>query len=74
MAWGYPYVLKYFQFHFSLTGPLNSFPEHLLPQLIRAAKSHFQELSAVRVDRLSIFIEPNLGDDFYLFEQIGFAP
>ena len=74
MAWGYPYVLQYFQFHFSLTGPLNSFPEHLIPQLIQAAKFQFQELSAVRVDRLSIFIEPNLGDDFYLFEQIGFAP
>ena len=74
MAWGYPYVLQHFQFHFSLTGPLNLFPEHLLPQLIQAAKSHFQELSAVCVDRLSIFIEPKLGADFYLFEQIGFAP
>ena len=74
LAWGYPYVLQHFQFHFSLTGPLNLLSEDLLPLLMLAAKSHFHEVSAERVDRLSIFIEPRQGDDFQLLEQIRFTP
>lgn len=74
LAWGYPYVLQHFQFHFSLTGPLNWLPEDLLPLLIRAAKSHFYEMPAERVDRLSVFIEPRQGDNFQLLEQIRFTP
>lgn len=74
LAWGYPYVLQHFQFHFSLTGPLNLLPANLLPLLMQAAKSHFHEVSAERVDRLSIFIEPRQGDDFQLLEQIQFTP
>ena len=74
LAWGYPYVLQHFQFHFSLTGPLNLLPEDQLPWLMLAARSHFHEVSAERVDRLSIFIEPRQGDDFQLLEQIRFTP
>lgn len=74
LAWGYPYVLQHFQFHFSLTGSLNWLPEDLLPLLMRAAKTHFHEVPAERVDRLSIFIEPKQGDDFQLLEQIRFTP
>ena len=74
LAWGYPYVLQRFQFHFSLTGSLNLLPAELLPALMQAANDHFRELPAFRVDRLSIFIESKLGRDFQLFEQIEFAP
>ncbi len=74
LAWGYPYVLQHFQFHFSLTGSLSLLPEDQLPLLMLAAKSHFHELPAERVDRLSIFIEPRPGDDFQLLEQILFTP
>lgn len=74
LAWGYPYVLQHFQFHFSLTGPLCLLPEDLLPFLMLAAKTHFHEVPAERVDRLSIFIEPRPGDDFQLLEQIEFSP
>lgn len=74
LAWGYPYVLKHFQFHFSLTGSLNLLPEDQLPLLMLAAKLHFHEAPAERVDRLSIFIEPRPGDDFELLEQIEFTP
>lgn len=74
LAWGYPYVLQHFQFHFSLTGPLNLIPEDLLPLLMLAAKTHFHKVPAERVDRLSIFIEPRPGDDFQLLEQIEFRP
>ncbi|MGB4117930.1 MAG: DUF1045 domain-containing protein [Polaromonas sp.] len=73
-SWGYPYVLEHFQFHFSLTGSLNLLPADLLPELMLAAQSHFHEMSAERVDRLSIFIEPRPGDDFQLLEQIEFRP
>lgn len=74
LAWGYPYVLQHFQFHFSLTGPLSLLPEDMLALLMLAAKSHFHEVSAERVDRLSIFIEPRQGDNFHLLEQFRFTP
>ena len=74
LAWGYPYVLQYFQFHFSLTGSIILLPADLLPALMQAARDHFRELPTCTVDRLSIFIEPRLGDDFQLLEQIEFAP
>lgn len=74
LAWGYPYVLEHFQFHFSLTGSLNLLPEDQLPLLMLAAKTHFHQVPAERVDRLSIFIEPRQGDDFQLLEQIRFTP
>jgi putative phosphonate metabolism protein len=74
VAWGYPYVLQHFQFHLSLTGPLNALSPKLLPALMLAAKQHFLELPVCRVDRLSVFIEPESGEDFQLLEQIEFTP
>ncbi len=74
LAWGYPYVLQHFQFHLSLTGSLNLLPSYMLPALMQAANSHFQQLPAAHIDRLSIFIEPRSGEDFQLLEQILFTP
>lgn len=74
LAWGYPYVLQHFQFHLSLTGSLNSLPADLLPALMQSAGEHFHKLPACHIDRLSIFIEPEPGEDFQLFEQVCFTP
>lgn len=74
LAWGYPYVLEQFQFHLSLTGPLNLLPVDMLPALMQVATSHFHQMPPAHVDRLSIFIEPTPGEDFQLVEQILFTP
>lgn len=74
LAWGYPYVLQHFQFHLSLTGPLNALPAGLLPVLMHAAREHFVEMPACCIDGLSIFVEPEPGEDFQLFEQVRFTP
>ncbi|MGB3067242.1 MAG: DUF1045 domain-containing protein [Ottowia sp.] len=70
-AWGYPYVMQHFRFHFSLTGPL---PADAVLPLSEAAAKRFNALPPCRVDRLSIFIEPEPGTPFQLLEQMEFQP
>ena len=42
-------------------------------RLQRLAVQHFEGLPPMRLDRLSVFIEPEPGADFQLIEQFGFA-
>lgn len=69
LAWGYPWVLHRFRFHFSLTGALDGVPDAVVARLQQAAHDHFAALPPWRLDRLSIFIEPTAGADFVLLEQ-----
>lgn len=70
LAWGYPWVLHKFRFHFSLTGPLAGVPDDVVGRLWVAATRQFGALPPMRLDRLSIFIEPSPGADFVLLEQL----
>lgn len=69
-AWGYPWVFDRFRFHFSLTGPLAGVPDDVVGGLWVAATRQFGALPPMRLDRLSIFIEPSPGADFVLLEQL----
>lgn len=69
-TWGYPYVMQHFRCHFSLTGPL---PPEMAEPLSKAAIERFHTLPACRVDRLSIFVEPEPGANFQLLEQVRFS-
>jgi len=71
-AWGYPYVLQQFRFHFSLTGHMQALPADALAGLLEAAAARFHALPNPRVDRLSVFVEPSPGADFRLLEQVVF--
>lgn len=73
-AWGYPYVLDQYRFHFSLTGSLQALPASALARLFKAATEWFHDLPVCRIDRMSLFIEPTPGADFYLVEQFEFQP
>lgn len=70
LAWGYPWVLDRFRFHFSLTGSLKGVPDDTVKRLQAAASAHFQGLSSWRLTHLSIFVEPTPGADFELLEQV----
>lgn len=70
-AWGYPWVLSQFRFHFSLTGPLGALPAHALQGLMEAAARHFHDLPPCTLDRVSVFIEPTPGADLILHSQHG---
>lgn len=74
LAWGYPWVLERFRFHFSLTGPLARLDQDRTEALAQAAQAHFSDLPPLRLDRLSIFIEPAPGADFALLEQMELMP
>ncbi|MFC3682194.1 DUF1045 domain-containing protein [Hydrogenophaga luteola] len=70
LAWGYPWVFEKFRFHFSLTGALAGVPDDVVGRLWVAATRQFGALPPMRLDRLSIFIEPSPGADFVLLEQL----
>ncbi|MEY2618125.1 MAG: hypothetical protein RL522_1127 [Pseudomonadota bacterium] len=72
-AWGYPHVLSQFRFHLSLTGSLRDLSDPARARLLEAAQQHFQGLASCRIDRLSLFIEPEPGAPFRLFEQMEFS-
>jgi hypothetical protein len=74
MAWGYPWVLSAFRCHFSLTGDLRHLSATQLQALLEAAADHFHHLPPMRVDRVSVFIEPRAGQAFELLTQCGLAP
>jgi len=69
-AWGYPWVLQEFRFHFSLTGPLNGLAPVQREALLVAAARQFHRLPACPIDRLSLFAEPLAGADFELLQQM----
>lgn len=72
VSWGYPWVLDQFRFHFSLTGDLNAEPDETVNRLLSAATERFSRLPPLRVNCLSIFVEPTAGADFVLWKQSGF--
>jgi putative phosphonate metabolism protein len=73
-AWGYPWVLDQFRFHFSLTGPLDAEPPETTQHLLAAATAHFSGLPPMRLHHLSIFVEPSPGADFVLWQQKRLGP
>jgi hypothetical protein len=73
LEWGYPWVFDKFRFHFSLTGSVTGQSDENIQALLDAAQTHFAGLGSLRLDGLSIFVEPTPGADFVLFDQIAFA-
>jgi hypothetical protein len=67
--WGYPFVMKDWRFHMTLSNP--SADETLMD----AAKRHFSEALALprRVANVVVFAEPTAGEPFQLLERIGFG-
>jgi hypothetical protein len=74
LAWGYPWVLDQFRFHFSLTGDLDNAPIESVACLVSAAGERFNGLPPLRMNCLSIFTEPTPGADFVLWKQAHFSP
>jgi Protein of unknown function (DUF1045) len=73
LAWGYPWVLDRFRFHYSLTGSLLDLEEEMVQHLLGAATAHFAGLPPYQLDCISIFIEPTAGADFVLLDQMRLA-
>ena len=74
LAWGYPYVLNEFEFHLSLTHKLDGMSDTLRTAWEHAAQAHFAPLGVCRFDRLALFIEPERGADFVLFDHVALRP
>lgn len=70
LAWGYPWVLENFQFHLSLTGPLDAVSPDVQTALVQAAQAHFESLPPCRFAHIALFVEPHASADFELIEQM----
>lgn len=71
LTWGYPYVLDEFEFHLSLTHRLDGMTDDQRTAWQQAAQAHFASLEFCRFDRLALFVEPERGADFVLFDQVA---
>jgi putative phosphonate metabolism protein len=72
LAWGYPWVLDQFRFHFSLTGDLSGAPAEAVERLVNAACERFNGLPPLHMNCLSLFTEPTPDADFVLWKQTRF--
>lgn len=68
--WGYPYVMDHFRLHFSLTGSLRDVDPDTIESLRQAAEHCFAALPPLRVDAVSLFVEPTKGADFLFTERM----
>lgn len=68
--WGYPWVLDHFQFHLSLTGPLNNLPDDVRLALVQAAEARFHALPALHFGQIAVFAEAEKGADFQLIDHV----
>jgi Protein of unknown function (DUF1045) len=66
VQWGYPWVFEHFQFHLSLSGPLQHITAEQRQALVNAAQVRFHALEPCRFEHLALFIEPEKGADFQL--------
>jgi len=62
-AWGYPYVFDTFTFHITLTGMLNAADEAAAFGMLAAAGGALLE-QPMRVDGISVYVQPEPGADF----------
>ncbi|CAG9182894.1 hypothetical protein LMG23992_04853 [Cupriavidus laharis] len=70
-AWGYPYVFDTFKFHITLTGMLA--PADADAALGRLSADCRTLLEApLRVDGISVFVQPKAGEDFVVGRHYGF--
>lgn len=71
--WGYPHVLKQFQFHMSLTGPLTEVSDEAIQLLIEQAQASFEGLPPSRFDSLTLVGEPVAGAAFSLIHRYALS-
>ncbi len=63
-AYGYPYVLDRFRFHFTLSGPVNPQCAQRVHQAVAAPVAQLNASSPMLLDRLCLFVEPAPGEPF----------
>ncbi|XQU71667.1 DUF1045 domain-containing protein [Cupriavidus sp. H18C1] len=69
--WGYPYLFDAFTFHITLTGMLDAERQAAaLAQLSSAAGTLLD--TPLRVDSVSVFVQPEAGADFVVARHYGF--
>ncbi|TDF59620.1 DUF1045 domain-containing protein [Cupriavidus sp. L7L] len=70
-AWGYPYVFETFVFHITLTGMLDAASEAAALARLSADSGKLLE-TPLHVDGISVFVQPQAGDDFIVGRHYGF--
>ncbi|ODV40830.1 hypothetical protein AWV79_04000 [Cupriavidus sp. UYMMa02A] len=70
-AWGYPYVFDTFKFHITLTGMLAPVEVDVAFARLSADCRRLLE-TPLHVDGISVFVQPDAGEDFVVGRHYGF--
>jgi putative phosphonate metabolism protein len=70
-AWGYPHVFETFVFHITLTGMLEAAGEAAALARLSADSGTLLE-TPLHVDGISVFVQPQAGDDFVVGRHYAF--
>lgn len=75
-TWGYPHVLQRYQFHLSLTGSLNAYPQKMTTDVMQAAQDVFAPLREVALpfDAVCVYRQTGANERFKLIHRAGMAP
>jgi putative phosphonate metabolism protein len=68
--WGYPYVFDEFRFHMTLSDSLDH--AHEREALVAAWNAQMREAGALPVDGVALFVEPQPGAPFALWQRAAF--
>jgi putative phosphonate metabolism protein len=71
LEWGYPYTAEEFRFHITLTDRLDA--GAVADSLHRAACQYFAVSEPLIINGISLFIEPQAGQDFELLRRFSFS-
>ncbi len=74
-SWGYPHVLERYQFHISLTGSLNGYPQKTAKDVLQAAREVFEPVTGVPLhfDAICVFRQRCSNERFALIHRAGLS-
>jgi hypothetical protein len=74
-SWGYPHVLERYQFHISLTGSLNHYPQETSGVVLQAAREVFAPIAgiALKFDAICVFRKRSSDERFALIHRAALA-
>ncbi|APR39885.1 DUF1045 domain-containing protein [Paraburkholderia sp. SOS3] len=70
VEWGYPYVFDEFRFHMTLSNSLEDARDRAA--IVQWWLAQVQQLGALPVDGIALFVEPAPGEPFVLWQRLAF--
>ena len=70
LEWGYPFVFDEYRFHLTLSNSIDAADAQLM---LAWWEQRIAALGPLPVDGVAIYVEPQAGDDFRLWQRLPFG-